>query len=62
MKEAILANPNLKVMGVCFGHQFLCDLMGGTVAKAHKMTKTVETLRISKEAMNHEFLREVHSV
>lgn len=62
IKNSVAANPSLKIMGVCFGHQFLCETMGGTVGRTQKMVQTVETLNITSESRNYYFLRSIQNI
>lgn len=57
MKKVIADRPNMKFLGVCFGHQFLCNVMGGTVVRAKKVIHAIETVKVSKKALNYDFLR-----
>lgn len=44
LKKGIKANPNLKILGICFGHQALTKLFGGKINQNEKTETGTEAI------------------
>ena len=59
LKSALKAKPDLKVLGVCFGHQLLASVLGGKVTPANQKTEGAHPITLQQsnlESKNFGFL------